>query len=390
MEAAADGHPVCHEGGAEVSEHVASTEPCVKRPADLPASLDAKTAGASHEDALRDSRGFLDSPLLVPTALLLAAYTVYIFPERGVAVLLLLGALATFGPTAQPLYRLLTEMSENVALRASTSPRLRALARHQMRAALRDPITQRCFTDACRDSLIEAMQAESTQDMMVSSCTQAVTTATIAASQNQDLQSTLNTAMRNGVKEALSDDTVVGTFFNVVKEGLRDPMMHQAALKGAVRAANPLKDLTVTNPLKDLAVPSLAHGNPLKAVSDKVHGVSSTLKEAIVDAEAKSLANASGLSRAPPPTIQGAKSPPHGSPPQGPVDPELAKVTVSDAFGSDTPSDAFRPKSLISKSSPSGSPLLGPVDHSDTSGSGQRKSTSPDPLESFIAHGRTQ
>merc|ERR1719486_1379230 len=113
---------------------------------------------------------------------------------------------------------------------------------------------------------------------MVACCNKSVTMATVEASQDQALQSTLNSAMRNGVKEALSDDTVVGTFFNVVKEGLRDPAMHRAALKGAVTAANPLKDVSVPS------LPSVE--NPLKAVSK-------TLKDAIVDDEAKRLAEAS-------------------------------------------------------------------------------------------------
>merc|ERR1719215_1359103 len=100
---------------------------------------------------------------------------------------------------------------------------------------------------------------------MVSCMCKSATAATIEASQDLGLRSTLNTAMRSGVKEALTDGTVVDTFFNVIREGLRDPKMHQAALKGAVTAANPLKDLKVpTNPLKDLA-----HANPLKAVSWK-------------------------------------------------------------------------------------------------------------------------
>merc|ERR1712039_370367 len=71
-------------------------------------------------------------------------------------------------------------------------------------------------------------------------------------------------------------------------EGLRDPKMHQAALKGVVTAANPLKDLSVP------ALPQTNLPNPLKAVQ-------STLKEVSVDIEAAMLSNASGLTRAKPP-----------------------------------------------------------------------------------------
>lgn len=240
--------------------------------------------------------GPLGSPLLVPLVLLFAAYVVYVFPERGVAVLLLLCALATFGPTSEPMVSCMAGVLERVALRAASSPGLRLLAREQLRAALSDPHTQEEFTRACRQSLVEAMADEGTQDVMVSCCSKSVTVATIAASQDESLQRTLNVAMRTGVKDALSDESLVTTIFNVLKEGLRDPKMHAAALKGAVTAANPLKDFSV---------PALAQSkNPLKAVKE-------TLKEVIVDAEAKSLANASGLSRAPPPRVQG----PRGSEP---------------------------------------------------------------------------
>jgi hypothetical protein len=284
-------------------------KPCLKRPADLPNSL--SESSTSNGVPSSDAAGSFESPLVVPLVLLFASYCVYLYPERGTAVILLLGALASFGPTAGPMYSLFIDVFERVAHRASGSKKLRTLARQQMHATLNDPVTQRSFTTACRDSLIEALNDETTQAMMVSCCSKAVTTATIAASQDEDLQCTLNTAMRNGVKEALSDDTVVGTFFNVVKEGLRDPKMHQAALKGAVTAANPLKDVSVPS------LPSVE--NPLKAVSK-------TLKEAIVDAEAKTLAEASGLSRAPPPMVQGAKpeskSPSEGSCPR--KSPELS------------------------------------------------------------------
>jgi len=233
----------------------------------------------------------LDSPLLVPTTLLLAAYIVYIFPERGVAVLLVLGALATFGPTSQPVVSLLADVLEKVALRAARSQLLRVAARDHMRGMLDDPHIQRSFTDALRASLLEAMTDEGSQAMLVSCCSKAVTTAAIAASQDQDLQNTLNTAMRSGVKGALTDTTLIDTLFNVMMEGLRDPKMHAAALKGAVTAANPLKDLTVP------PMPALTPSKGFKAMS-------STLKDVMVGVEAKSLSSASGLSRAPPPTIR--------------------------------------------------------------------------------------
>jgi hypothetical protein len=316
------------------SREADSDTPVLKRPAGLPASLvdgDAKKANSCSSS--KSASGLLDSPSLVPLVLLFASYVVYLFPERGVAVLLFVGSLATFGPTYAPIHKLLVTTIEQVALLASCSERLCALAKEQVRATLDDPDVKRSFTDACRDSLIESLLDERPQAVMVSCCSQAVTTATLAASQNLELQSVLNIAMRSGVKEALSDSTVVGTFFDVVREGLRDPKMHAAALKGAATAANPLKDFK--NPLKDLEVPSLSHSNPLKAVS-------STLKEVVVDAEAKRVANASGLVRAPPPTIQGAS---------------------------------------VSGGGPR-SPQLGPLD--------KRTSHSPDPLEALIAPSRQQ
>lgn len=253
----------------------------------------------------------LSSPLLVPLVLLVAAYTVHLYPDRGVVVLLLLGVLATFGPTSEPMVQLMVDTMERVALQSSRSPRLCRLAVEQMHAVLSDPFTQRCFTESCKLSMVEAMLDERLQAVMVSSMTKSMATATIAASQDEDLRNTLNTAMRNGVAEALADEALVGTFFTVLKEGLKDPKLHQALLKGAATAANPLKDMhnpwkdlqnplkDLQNPLKDLAVPTLKPSNPLKAVQ-------STLKEAMVDAEAKLLANASGLTRDPPPIVHNA------------------------------------------------------------------------------------
>lgn len=236
----------------------------------------------------------LGSPLLVPGTLLFAAYVVYLFPERGIAVLLLLGALATFGPTSEPLVCFLIDHFEKVAAKAASSQQLHTVARDHMRGMLADPHIKRSFTDACRESLLEAMTDQRSQTVMVSCCTRAMATATIAASQDRDLQNTLNTAMRSGVKEALTDSTLIDTLFNVMKEGLRDPKLHAAALKGAVTAANPLKDLKVPH-LPEM--PDLTPATGLKAMS-------STLKEVMVGVEAKSLSSASGLSRAPPPTIR--------------------------------------------------------------------------------------
>lgn len=244
----------------------------------------------------RAGAGLLDSPLLVPFVLLCAAYVVYLFPDRGIAVLLLLAASATFGPTSAPLVSALVDMLERVALRAASSPKLRLLAHERMRAALNDPQTQQCFIQACRKSLQQAMADEGTQEVMVSCCSKSMTVATAAASQDEQLLSTLFSAMRNGVKDAMSDETLVNTIFDVLREGLSDPKMHAAMLRGAVTAANPLKDFSV----KDFSVQGLA---PSKNALRAVH---STLKEAIVDAEAKSLASASGLSRAPPPTLHSA------------------------------------------------------------------------------------
>lgn len=255
----------------------------------------------------------LDSPLLVPATLLLAAYTVYLFPERGTAVLLVLGALATFGPTSAPIVCVLVNMIEKVALQASGSQVLHVAARDHMRTMLADPQIQKAFTNCCRASLLEAMIDERAQAMMVACCSEAMTTATIAASQDEDLKNTLNSAMRSGVKEALTDTTLIDKVCDLVKDVLRDPKMHAAAMKGAATAANPLKDLTVpTMPV-------------LRTPSDSLKAMSSTLKEVMVGVEAKTLSSASGLSRAPPPTIKArsnsfSSNEKDGSPQVGPQD----------------------------------------------------------------------
>jgi hypothetical protein len=245
----------------------------------------------------------LESPLLVPVVLLIASYVVYIYPERGVAVLLFLGALGTFTPTNGSLVCLVAELIERVSIQAMRSEKLLALAKEANHAVVSDPYTKAAFAEACRSSLQDTMLDERTQDAMIACCSKAVTTATIAASQDEDLLATLNIVMRNGVKEALNDEGLINTFFTVLRDGLRDPKIHQAALKGAVTAANPLKDVKV---------PSLPQTNPLKDVPSK-------LKEVMVDAEAAMLSHTSGLSRVTPPARSSVSSSSSGNQASPPV-----------------------------------------------------------------------
>merc|ERR1711865_1359681 len=141
-------------------------------------------------------------------------------------------------------------------------------------------------------------------------------------------------------------------------------------MKGAVSAANPLKDMTVpkwnleavsANPLKDLEL------QPLKdiTVTNLMNALHQTGGQARIDAEAEFLANASGLSRAPPPTVQCSRSPSSksGSPP---LDPDVAGPSLSNAFG-EVPVPLQDPGRPSTRRPPSGS------DHS-----------LPDPLEAFI------
>jgi len=284
------------------------TSPTTEKIADTKQGLYAAAAfDPTYCKASRTIERSMDSPRIVPVVLLLAAYTVHLYPEKTTVVLLVLAALAAFGPTAAPVHRLMADTFEQVARRTAGSPELHELAMRGVLSTLEDSRVKHAFVESCTASMLESMTNERSQAVMVSCMTKSAAAATAEAVQDQQLHDTLNTAMRSGVKEALSDSTVVGTFFDVVREGLRDPKMHQAALKGAVNAANPLKDLSVPT-FKDFK-------NPLKDVPD-LKALKSTVKDAMVDVEAKSLSNASGLSRAPPPSVQAAKT--SGSPVLGP------------------------------------------------------------------------
>jgi hypothetical protein len=216
--------------------------------------------------------------------LVLAAFVIYLFPEQGIAVVLLLGAVASFRPTSEPIVNFIVEVLEAVAVQAAKSEEFCSSARGHLHSVLGDPCFQRSFVDSCKASLVKSVVDKSSQDAMLGFVTEACATATVSASQDEELQDILNSAMRSGMKEALSDDALIGLLFTVMKEGLSDPKMHAAALKGAVTAANPLKDLTVPPILKPPA---------------GFKSVSTSLKEALVNVEAKALSGASELMRTP-------------------------------------------------------------------------------------------
>eukprot|EP00930_Biecheleria_cincta_P015426 TRINITY_DN12881_c0_g1_i1.p1 TRINITY_DN12881_c0_g1~~TRINITY_DN12881_c0_g1_i1.p1 ORF type:complete len:370 (-),score=65.69 TRINITY_DN12881_c0_g1_i1:154-1263(-) len=277
---------------------------------DQPEANAASSSNSSNNGA--PARGSLtDSSLLVPLMLLVASAVVCAFPEKGIAVVLLLCALSSYGPTSEPVVSCLIETMERAVQRGTYSQQLRACLQHEMCAVLCDPRMLQAFTDSSKAALQETMVSEASQSAMVACCvkvvrdgelktllkdsilesmqddelrcatTASITKAAITASQDQDLQSALNIAGRNAVREALCDESLIRTLFGVLQEGLRDPGIHSAALKGALSTINPLK----SNPISSLK------------------GVSSSIKKSRVDVEAAALANASGLTRAPPPTL---------------------------------------------------------------------------------------
>lgn len=281
------------------------------RPANLPPVTKSSKLESDPADVVIQSNRLLESPLLVPITLLFAACYAHFFPEKGISVVLLLAALSTFGPTARPLYRLMVQIFEIVGVQASDSKILSALATKAMHAALQDPEVKKSFTAVCADSFTRSVQHESSQATMISCTTKSMLAAALTMTEDEDMLQTVNKIMRNGLKESLSDDTVVDSVLNIIQEGLRDPRLHKAAIRGVTAAANPLQDLSVPNvsvsELKESISESLTDQvrTAKSRLQDQRKAVLENLREARVEAEARSLANASGLSRAPPPVAAG-------------------------------------------------------------------------------------
>lgn len=190
--------------------------------------------GSSSEDSATGA--LLDSSLLVPLVLLVASATLCAFPEKGIAVVLLLGALSSYGPTSAPVVSCLIETMERAVERGTCSYQLRACLRHEMCAVLCDPRMLQAFTESSKVALQEIMVSEASQGAMVACCvkvvrdgelkalvkdsileslhddelrcatTASITKAAITASQDEDLQRALNIAGRNAVREALCDE----------------------------------------------------------------------------------------------------------------------------------------------------------------------------------------
>eukprot|EP00931_Biecheleriopsis_adriatica_P101742 TRINITY_DN76821_c0_g1_i1.p1 TRINITY_DN76821_c0_g1~~TRINITY_DN76821_c0_g1_i1.p1 ORF type:complete len:370 (-),score=74.94 TRINITY_DN76821_c0_g1_i1:79-1188(-) len=294
------------------------------------------------------------SPVLVPLVLFLASVTTFFFPERGIAVVLLLAALSAYGPASEPVVSCFALAMEKIVLRAVCSRTLIEVLRGEMSAVICDPRVQQSFLDSSTIALQASMTSDASQEAMVTCCVKAVRdgklkstikesimesmhdaelrTATvdnikkaaIDASQDHSLQSALNTAGRNAVKEALSDESLIRTLFHVLQEGLRDPGIHSAALKGALSTINPLKG----NPI-----------NTLKGGVARLPSVSSNSKAARVEEEAEALASVSGLSRDPPPSV--APSPASSS---LPLMKPAPKTSVPDLMASTQQEDAQRPR----------------------------------------------